>query len=249
MGHDIDIVCFSIKNGKATKISVDAEIYLSYNWSDLSEICPVHFLEADGTCPKHSDCQKIHLWYFRDDCHARRSDDVAQRAQGALDVLSSYDITPGTPDPTNFNWGYGVYETNDGCEVLGIRKTKRLPPKQRVAVFAYHLKQFLEEANNYPDCFFIGDISYDSDLILPDGSTVPQAAHDDNDDRDNSEDTGEPHVQSGPITYFRHPFKGNFRVNSFKTAMEVYGIVSAQDSSMADAWYDLAMQMPDAPGK
>lgn len=245
MGFDIDVCTFSIHNGKAVRRSVKSELYLSYNWSDLSQICPKHFLTGtDGRCPEDSDCEHIHLWYFKDDCHARRGDDILVRAKAALELLAKFGVVPGTPDLTNSNWGYGVRETAEICEVLGMRKTVRLPPKERVAIFAYHVKRFLDEAVKYPQCFFIGDHNDDSDLILPDGTFVPLAS-----DVCSDEDNEPEHIQLGPVTYFRHPFKGNFRVDNFKTAMEVYGLVSAQGSPMADSWYELAMQMPDAPGK
>lgn len=51
------------------------------------------------------------------------------------------------------------------------------------------------------------------------------------------------------VTYFRHPSKGNFRVHNFKTAIEVYGVCVSKDDPRAEAWYELAMKMHDAPGK
>lgn len=224
MGHDIDICLFSIKDGTASKISTESEIYLSYNWGDLKEICLTHFLYNNGNCPDESNCQKIHLWYFRDDCHARKGADIIPRIQSALNILHEHDIVPGIPDLTNPNWSYGTSGTG------------RLVAKERVAIFAYHLTRFLEQAVKYPDCFFIGDIESDCDLISSDGTLIPQS--------NNHEDLD---VDSGPVTYFRHPFKGNFRVDNFKSAMEVYGITSAQNDPRAESWYTLAFEMFDAP--
>ena len=66
--------------------------------------------------------------------------------------------------------------------------------------------------------------------------------------RSDDEDlTEQPAHENRIVTYYRHPFKGNFCVNSFKSAMEIYGLLAAQNSPAADQWYDLALKMHDAP--
>jgi hypothetical protein len=217
MEYDIDISEYIIKNGKYTRKCIVDETYLSYNWSDFSEICSQHPLE------EKCECQKTHLWYFRNDCHGRRGDDVKDRAQKALDILKGYGIVPGTPDISNSSWGWGL--TNG---------RQQLPQKERLGVFAYHLKRFRDLGSKYDWCYFIGDHDDDPELIIPDGAVIKDE---------------EREVINGPVTYFRHPFKGNFRIDSFKTSMEIFGLLSAQGSEHAQMWYDLALQMPDVPGK
>lgn len=241
MGFDIDICTYIIKNNKAKRVMCHQETYLSYNWSNLSEICPKHLLE--GKCPDDCVEPKNKLWYLRDDLHGRQGDDVAQRAEKAIDILKSYGIKIGIPDVTNPNWGWGNRNTSEK-DKYGMPKVEDLPPKERLGVFVYHLDRFGTLGNQYPNCFFIADCC-DKQLTLPTGTNVEY-----NNDSDNESDTYSSIPQPmHPITYVRHPFKGNFRVDSFKTAMEVYGLVAAQGDPWANSWYDLAFQMPDAPGK
>lgn len=227
MGYDIDICEFTIDNNKARRGKTVSTAYLSSNWSDLSRICSQHLFE--GEC---GECWQTDLWYFRNDCHRRRGDDVMNRAQKALNLLSEYGITPGIPDERNDNWGFGLCTTTEG--------QSQLPPKERLGVFAYHLKRFCDLGRQFPMCFFLGDHDESCDLILPNGTSVSCEGEESDNETDEA---------TGPVTYFRHPFKGNFRVDSFQTAMEVYGLTSAKDDPRAQLWFDLAMQMPDAPGK
>jgi hypothetical protein len=46
-----------------------------------------------------------------------------------------------------------------------------LPPRERLGVFAYHLKHFHDLAQQHPKCFFIGDCG-DYRLILPDVTEI-----------------------------------------------------------------------------
>jgi hypothetical protein len=69
MGFDIDICQFMISNGQAKLTRIDDECYLSYNWSDLKEICLEHF--SKGECPEESWCFEQHLWNYLDDCQSR----------------------------------------------------------------------------------------------------------------------------------------------------------------------------------
>lgn len=266
MGHDIDICSFVIEDDIAIEKYKQSKIYLSYNWGDLSNICPVHFLQDDGSCPDKSKCEKIHLWHCSDDCHAHRGDDIVIRTKCALEFLAQHDILPGTPDLTNFNWGYGNIMIDKAGEIV------ELPPRQRLAVFAYHLKRILRKAVRYSDCFFISDSNSYCDLILPDGTSIPQCvsysdssdSSDSSSDDSSNENTKRPYylshcdesgedlnestnLPSSQVAYFRHPTKGNFRVDSFKRAMEVYGILSGHNDSTSESWYTLAFQMPDAP--
>ena len=237
MGYDIDICHFIIKDNNAYRHETVTETYLSYNWSDLADICLDHF-RINDKC----NCDKTPLWYIRDDCHARRGDDIRNRTQKALMLLSQYDIVPGVPDMSNSSWGWGL------CRRNGNEIQKKLPIIDRLGVFAYHLKRFHDIAANYPNCFFIADCDENDCeyIILPNDVLIPcnNQDGDNNDDCDDCET-----LHHGPITYYRHPFKGNFRVDSFLTAMEIYGLISATDGPDAKLWFDLAMKMHDAPGK
>ena len=55
--------------------------------------------------------------------------------------------------------------------------------------------------------------------------------------------------RSNIVTYFRHPIKGNMRVDSFNTAIEVFRYLSAISDPRAKLWKDLAFLILDAPTK
>jgi hypothetical protein len=254
MGFDIDIRSFSIKKGKAKKLSHKGDLYLSWNWGDLSDICPNHFLKNDGKCPECCKCERTHLWYIRDDCHTRTGSSIAISTKKALDYLDKYGISPGKPDVLNSNWGYGLHK--DSSPLL---------PIERLGVFAYHLKWFRDEAIKYSKCFFIVDCGENDNgnnhLILDDGSKISQYKSEDgySESQDESEDESEDayslfesqydYDNYSLVTWYIHPFKGIFRVDSFKKAMEIYGFLKAQEDESAQLWWDLAMRMKDVPHK
>jgi hypothetical protein len=171
MGFDISICSFIIEGNSARKDFCDNETSLSYNWGDLSEICPQHFLESKcpnyTSCPydckvkcTHSSCKKIHLWYFRDDCNSRRGDDVANRAQKALDILSNYGIFPTISNPI------------DG-ECCNTFNSENISVLERIRSFAYDIKRFRDLGQQHLNCFFLGDHnSYGGTLILPDDKKI-----------------------------------------------------------------------------
>lgn len=221
MGFSIDIC--SIGSSGEYRERYDCT-YLSYNWSRFSEICLAHCLERN--CPSEL-CTRTHLWCFYDDCHRRCGSDVASRAQNALDLLRTAGIIPGTPDIHNSQWGYGTDTVNTGYTMV----TVNLPHTEQLSIFAYHINRFKELGEKYPNYFFFGDMMSDMSPIIPKGFAFI-----------------EDHQPVLPVvTYFKHPFKGDMAIRTFKDAMEVYGLVKAQNGRFADGWYDLAFTMPDAP--
>jgi hypothetical protein len=269
MGYDVTIRSFIIRDGIATETEYKMCTYLSFYWNDYSKICPVHF--PDGPCLV--DCEYVHLWHVNDDCHARRGDDVCNRSLKALKILKSYGINPGTPDPENDGWEYGIRYTYDP---VTKRITVQLPLKERASIFAYHLQRFRDLGLQYPQCFFLTDSHDDqSNLILPNGTIIPRSQTEDSsdessDESDKSLPTSKPkshsvtyyhHPSNGccrvdsnklsiPLdrtTYYQHPFRGLLSINSFKTAMEIFGFLTAQNDNGAQKWFDLALTMPDAP--
>jgi len=49
------------------------------------------------------------------------------------------------------------------------------------------------------------------------------------------------------VTYYRHPIKGNFCVDNFAKAAEVYAICLLNGDERAEGWLNIAKMMPDAP--
>jgi hypothetical protein len=152
MGYDININLYHIENGVAKyKMTVD-EIYLSYNWSKFWNVCPVHSFGGEGICPADNNCEKVKLWYFRDDCDGRRGDDVKIRAEKALSILNDHGITAEQVNHSkDIGWGNG------------------LNPIESLIAFAYHIDRFRQLGEKHSDCFFMGDSEY---LTMPDETKV-----------------------------------------------------------------------------
>jgi NCAIR mutase (PurE)-related protein len=70
-----------------------------------------------------------------------------QRTESALKFLETKEIRPGVPDLIII-MGLGIREISENIEVLAIPRTERLPPKERLSIFAYHLKSI---AKLHPD--------------------------------------------------------------------------------------------------
>jgi hypothetical protein len=225
MGFDIDICPVRRVKGKIEVGESVDETYISYNFSKYSSICEKHYFT--GKCPEGEACDLKYIWYFRKDCHGRRGDDIAARAEKGLTTLKSMGINVGIPDMNKNSWGWAT-----NCS-----------RKESLEVFAYHINRFLELGQKYPKYFFFGDGGsdcYEEDIVYPDDYTS-------DDDNDNDSDSDGEEIEHMPVTYFRHPFKGTICVKTFKDAMEVYGLCRAIDDPMADEWYDLAFKMSDAP--
>ena len=240
MGYDIDIRKFDISQNKAVKSHIVSEFSFSYNWFDFNEICRKHFPEK---CPEDK-CEKVHLWSFREDAHSRRGDDISAKATKALTILKEFGINVGIPDLKDGSWGYGsrtVYKD-------GLRTTESLPPVERSQVFTYHVERFRELGEGYSKYFFIGDHDKPTHLHLANGDKIQIVKQLDYDSEDSDSDSATTvPSQSGPVTYFMHPAKGVFKVDNFKSAMEVYEILTVQNDPRAIMWRDLASKMPDAP--
>jgi hypothetical protein len=230
MGFDIDIGEFIIRGGAAKMIRSVDQTYLSFQWRTC--ICHQHSFVNDGRCPCDCPFEQIHLWSVRNDCHARRGDDVEQRAQNALEKLAKMGIGIGQPDITNSSWGWGLNNNNDN-----------LSTRERLGVFAYHLDRLRQLGQQYPQCFFIVNFrssdgpSLPDCLVLPGGMQVAVVG-----DYAEVEE-----IDSDKIKFVHHPFKCLFRIHNFRSAMEFYEIKVAQNDPEAGQWYELALQMHDAP--
>ena len=52
-----------------------------------------------------------------------------------------------------------------------------------------------------------------------------------------------------PVTYYRHPMKGNMRIDNYDSAMNIHLLLLRKKDPRAMMWYDLALQMPDCPAE
>lgn len=111
-------------------------------------------------------------------------------------------------------------------------------------VFSSHLNRFLEEITELIKKFpQHANVRYYCDSASGAGET------------DYSDVVSEPDVEAEDdlpeepevYTYFRHPIHGNMKVNTFAKASEVYTIMVLKGDPRANAWLELAKEMPDAP--
>ena len=161
------------------------------------------------------------IWNFKKDMVGLHSSIVIKNIQKTFAEMDKEGIKVGIPDLDNPSWGWG-------CDI----KT-RLPYIERCGVLRYHLCNFLKILKKHPVCYVTSD--YKTDITLLDGKII------------NYETIKEIEEEEKLTYYYRHPFKGNFKVNTFKKALEVYGILSSTGDSRADKWYDIAFEMNDAP--
>ena len=59
-----------------------------------------------------------------------------------------------------------------------------LPPREKLEIFAWWVNYFMKEGQTYSKQFFIGDHPKAIELIMLDGSKVPIADDDSDDDSD-----------------------------------------------------------------
>ena len=86
MGYGIDIrPVYTNDDGTLSLDRIDEEIYLSYNWSNLSTYFSVYSII--GRC----------------------GEEVAVILQTAIDKLKSEGVEMAEPDTSNDNWGWGLY--------------------------------------------------------------------------------------------------------------------------------------------
>lgn len=113
-------------------------------------------------------------------------------------------------------------------------------------VFSSHLNRFLEEITElikkYPSH---ANVRYYCDSASGAGETD----YSDVISEPDTEAEGETELPEEPefYTYFRHPMHGTMKVDTFAKASEVYTIAVLKGDPRADAWLELAKQMPDAP--
>ena len=148
----------------------------------------------------------------------QRSNVALNMIQDAFNKMQTDGFTTGIPDVKNDSWGWGI----------GPDK-QLLPKEQAIGVFMFQLQQLCEKLKKWPTSYVVLD--FEETATMSDGRVVNAARTD----------------ATSLVTYYCHPFKGLYRVDSFKKAMEIYGILASQGNEKAKVWFDLAFRMPDAP--
>ena len=163
-------------------------------------------------------------WNVHQEMEGQTGEQVAKKLRNVLDNFRKDGYETGKPDILNGNWAYGHKDNMNFDEPT------------LTGVFMFHLERFLKLAETYPDGYFLSDNdstkdTYNATVILPSGNLYTIKYFDDNENEDEDD--------SFAVAYFRHPTKGNYRVDTEKKCLEVFGILSAQGDSKAQAWYNI----------
>ena len=166
---NIEVCSFSAEEGKVFKHKIHDKIILPFLWDNFTDTCIKHFLHE--RCPKDSNCKKIYLWSYKNDCQGRLGRNVHIKASLALDLLAKEGIYPTNPDTNNPNWYYACKTIKHFYMNKPCNKTELFSSKECAEVFAYYLNLFHEMGKKYPNYFFISDADiFGTDLILPDNT-------------------------------------------------------------------------------
>ncbi len=159
--------------------------------------------------------------------------------EAGITKLKAAGFKEGIPDLTNNSWGWGVHERKG-------QTTEIMPDQEFAGVFLFHLNRILKKLVLYPEYYVVLEFSSSDSVTMNDGTkTKPKP------EVDYSVDSSFDDISnSGRIcTYYRHPTKGQMKIDTWKLAMEIYGIETALDSERADSWLELAQKMADFPKK
>ena len=153
------------------------ELYLSYNWSDMSE-----------------------YWNVQDDMFGQCSEVVMANLQRAIAKLKAEGVQDVSPDMKNSNWGWGCRSNPDYTppqdDPLGMHQTIALPDAERKSVFLFHLKTFLAKALKHPHAFFLDEsFRFYPPLVDFQGEKFQVVIKDDDDTE----------VEEVAHAYYRHP--------------------------------------------
>ncbi|AYV84831.1 MAG: hypothetical protein Hyperionvirus42_7 [Hyperionvirus sp.] len=143
--------------------------------------------------------------------------------EGVIAAMDEMKIATGVPNLKNSDWAWGTGMTPD--ESMGVLK--------------YHLHRFVKLAVSHPTAFFVTDHNSKNEVTLPSGDIVSIGSIKKSFDTDTASDE-----KSYPVTYYKHPIKGQVCVKTFKDCMEIFGLLRAQgNDSRAQVWWDFAHKM------
>ncbi len=221
MGYGIDIAQYDFHDTTAVKIRTVEESYLSYNWSDFKEVCLLHAKNdiVPTSMPIKDTCSRCEKTTL---WYFRTDCHGLQGAEVSRRANRAIKML--------VNVGVKITEPDPDNANWGWG----LNVKNRAGVFAYHLQNLSKLGQRFPTCFFTGD-GCDAKLQQENGREFTIV---------DKQEQNSDHLK----TYYRHPLKGTLLVNTFKLAMEVFGCeMCIGNTDRADAWFDLAFKMHDAP--
>jgi hypothetical protein len=160
-------------------------------------------------------------WYIRKHLVGHKASTILKYLKIAINEMSKNEISPSIP--------------------IGMDGWSR-----DIRVFMNHLKTMKDQIEElilkYPGHknvrYWTDSASGENEEEYPDVVSEP-----DDDEVGDTYQYEEPTV----YTYFRHPIKGNMKIDTFAKASEIYTLLVLKGSSEAEKWLELAKMMPDAP--
>jgi hypothetical protein len=192
---------------------------------DLDDVNSYYLLssieEVEQTYLSYNFGKFSHIWYLRD-WLGGTSDDMAEALRAALIRMSKDGVMPCIPDE--------IWERTEFDGKIVREKMNGWTPDLRV--FAYHLKRLKQICEDNPQCLVTADIDWDWQIELED---LPDPA----------KESDKPGPQF--VAYYRHPIKGQMKIDTFAKASEIYTLAVLNKDPRAPQWLELAQSMPDAP--
>lgn len=200
-------------------------IYRVSNWVTKTGKNPDEMCYNDYSKFEENECTYLSynfaifrkLWFARDN-FGKTSEEFAKRLREASKELTKRKISDKIPS--------GIYEKT-GEPFDGYSSDIR--------VFHYHIKRLIKVCEDNPKCVVFADIVHDVHITKEDL------------DYDEEDDDGTDEEKESFHTYFRHPLKGNMRVDTFEKACEVSVILKKSGDIRWEFWEDFAWKLPGAP--
>ena len=189
--------------------------------SDIPSYCQ-DFKESEETYLSYNFSKFSDIWYARTS-FGKTSEEFANDLRKASAFLTEKRVIPEIPK--------GLFEI---VEFNGnIKKQPFDGWSTDIRVFHWHIKRLLKICEDNPKCLVLADISHSIHI------TEEDLYEDEEDDGENETPTF--------ITYYRHPVKGNMKVDTFEKASEIAIISKRNNDPRWKAWEELAWKLPGAP--
>jgi hypothetical protein len=222
MGYGIIYVPLSLVRRRVNAVEKDGDVEQEDPYYEFSD-------QAEGESYLSYNFSKFKQYAYLPDIAGQTTEVIAEQLSDVLKVLLEQKHYPEIPSET--------------CEVKdndGVTHTKPMDGwTPDIRVFAYHVKRLISECQKYKKCVMLLD--YTHSLKLTEEDLVEE--------EDQEVDASELKLEREhlPEIYYRHPIKGNVRVDNFALCTEIYVMARSKDDPRASQWYDLCWTMPDAP--
>lgn len=222
MGYAIIYVPLRIIRKRVNAVELDGAVEQEDPYSEFND-------QSVGESYLSYNFSKFKQYAYLPDIAGQTTEVIAEQLADVLKILLEQSHKPEIPNET--------WETKNNDGKMVTKPMDGWTPDIRV--FAYHVQRLMGECQQYKKCVMLLD--YDHSLKLTEDEL-----------RDSSSEEIDPtelklEREHLPEIYYRHPIKGNVRVDNFALCTEIYVMARSKDDPRASQWYDLCWTMPDAP--